>query len=70
MHKYTDKEILDFLQAENNKARFGGKCIMLMSAFRRGWRLHESTSPGAMASIREAIALQMDATRITGQGKG
>ena len=56
MKKYTDKELLDFLQAKNDEATYTGLCMFRISDTGRGWRLHESTWPDAKKSVREAIA--------------
>jgi len=56
MKKYTDKELLDFLQKKNDEATYTGKCLFRMSITGRGWRLHETSQPGAKKSVREAIA--------------
>ena len=62
--KKTDKELLDFLQGENDKARFTGKCIFRISTLGRGWRLHETEVSSRMAkakhSVREAITDAMN----------
>lgn len=56
MKKYTDKELLDFLQKQNDKSRSGGKCLFRISVVGRGWRLHETSREGAIKSVRRAIA--------------
>lgn len=53
--KYTDTELLDFLESLNEVRRYTGKCILRMSSTERGWRLHESSHPEAKATVREAI---------------
>ena len=58
--KHTDKELLDFLQKENEKARYTGKCLFRMSSFGRGWRLYETSQAGAKKSVREAIGDALD----------
>lgn len=70
MAKYTDKERLDCLEAMLDKAVLSGKCMLRKLDRRRGWRLQETTRPGALNSVREAIDAYMDATSTTGQGKG
>ena len=57
--KYTDKQLLDFLQRKNDEAAYTGKCLFRMSDF-RGWRLHETSYPGAKESVREVIADAID----------
>ena len=58
--KYTDKELLDFLEEENSLARYTGVCRFDVSE-KRGWRLYE-TSCKAKASdtVREAIERAID----------
>lgn len=58
--KYTDKEVLDFLQEQLDKAEYTGRCIYRLSIHGRGWRLHETSQPGAVADVRQAIANGMD----------
>jgi len=56
----TDKERLDFLQKLNDRKRYTGKVVLRESTKGRGWRLHETTHPGAVSSIREAIDIEME----------
>jgi len=44
---YTDKQLLDFLEAKNKEAVYTGKCLWRMSSFGRGWRLYETSQAGA-----------------------
>lgn len=58
----TDKQMLDWLEEQNNKARYSGWCICRLSSMGRGWRLHE-TDPehsGAVTSVRQAVANAME----------
>ncbi len=55
MKKYTDKELLDFLQSKNEEKNYTGRCICRMSSTNRGWRLHETSGMGAKESVRVAI---------------
>lgn len=55
MKKYKDKELLDFLQLQNEKARYTGKCIFRLSSTDRGWRLHETKNKKGNENVREAI---------------
>lgn len=57
--EYTDKEMLDFLQALTDKAKYTGKCILRDSTIGRGWRLHETGWEGCTPSVREAISNYM-----------
>ena len=54
----TDTELLDVLQALNDKADYTGKCILRISTTGRGWRLHETSEEDFVApqkSVRQAI---------------
>jgi hypothetical protein len=55
-HQFTDKELLDFLQAQNDKEIYTGKVIFRWSRENHGWRLHETSREGAKKDVREAIA--------------
>lgn len=52
---YTDTELLDFLQALNDRAEYTGKCICRESTTGRGWRLGETSKPTGRVSVRRAI---------------
>lgn len=53
--KYTDKELLDFLQSLNDESNYTGVAILRDSTTGRGWRLHETSHEGSVKSVREAI---------------
>ena len=53
---FTDKELLDFLQAQNDKEIYTGKVIFRWSREKHGWRLQETSRTGAKKDVREAIA--------------
>jgi hypothetical protein len=53
---FTDKELLDFLQAQNDKEIYTGKVIFRWSRQKHGWRLQETSRTGAKQDVREAIA--------------
>lgn len=55
----NDTELLDWLQKQNDKARYTGKCVFRWSSSGRGWRMHETSGQGAVKSVREAIAEAM-----------
>lgn len=38
----TDKEMLDWLEKQNKKTQYTGKCTFRWSSNGRGWRLHET----------------------------
>ena len=58
--KYTDKELLDFLQELNDKQDYTGKCVLRGSITGRGWRLHETSLDNAKKDVREAIIDYME----------
>ena len=49
-----DSKRLDFLQTQNDKARYTGQCVFRLSTMGRGWRLHETSKIG-FNSVRNAI---------------
>jgi len=51
----TDTELLDALQKLNDEKSYTGKCILRMSTCGRGWRLHETSQPGAVTDVRKTI---------------
>ncbi|NIS59933.1 MAG: hypothetical protein GTO13_04255 [Proteobacteria bacterium] len=53
---FTDKELLDFLQTQNDKETYTGKAVFRWSRRGHGWRLCETAREGAERDIREAIA--------------
>lgn len=55
----SDKELLDWLQEQNDKALHGGRCVFRWSLSGRGWRLHETLAEQASSNVREAIARAM-----------
>jgi hypothetical protein len=56
--KYTDTELLNFLQSVTTG--YGGGWILRISNSGRGWRLHETTLDGATKNVRYAIAKEID----------
>ncbi len=58
--KFTDKELLDYLQLLNDKNEYTGKCILRKSNTGRGWRLHESSKEGGSKDVRLAIQMEME----------
>ncbi len=51
----TDTELLDWLEAQNKKAKYSGRCVFRWSGEGRGWRLHETKLEYGSASVRQAI---------------
>jgi len=60
----TDSERLDWLEAQNARSEYGGKCIFRWSNTSRGWRLHETSLVDASDTVRAAIdkAMEKEAT--------
>ena len=54
--KYTDKQLLDFLQEQLDMKRYTGTALFRLSTTERGWRCGETSWKGAVTDIREAIA--------------
>ena len=61
--RFTDKELLDFLQAQNDKEIYTGKVIFRWSRKKHGWRLQETSRTDARKDVREAIADAMRNSR-------
>lgn len=55
MRKYTDTELLNYLQQETEKEDYTGRVICRQSTTGRGWRLHESSWCGSVTTVRQAI---------------
>lgn len=55
----TDYELLNWLQEQNDKKLYTGRCIFRWSITERGWRLHETSMEDGCVSVREAIAKAM-----------
>lgn len=55
MKKFSDTELLNFLEKKNKEATYTGRCIFRMSGTGRGWRLHETDFVGAKKTVRSAI---------------
>jgi len=55
-----DTAMLDWLEEQNAKAKYTGKCIFRWSKCGRGWRLHESSSENGDQSVRAAIQAAME----------
>jgi len=58
--KYTDTQLLDFLQQKNDEATYTGKCLFRISDRGKGWRLYETSRPRAKKSVREVIAIAIN----------
>jgi len=53
MNKPTDTDRIDFLQ--KHLGEYSEKVICRKSTTGRGWRLHETSHPGAVNDVRQAI---------------
>jgi len=60
MGKSKDSERLDFLQRMTNHCVYTGRVIFRWSQHARGWRLHETSRPDAVADVRAAIDRAME----------
>jgi hypothetical protein len=60
--KYTDTEMLDFLQNLTDEKVYTGQVVCRHSNCGRGWRLHETGLEGAVPNVRYAIELFIDET--------
>lgn len=58
---YSDKFLLDWLDAKSGV--YTGKVLFRESETGRGWRLHETSRPGAKTSVREAIIAAIEAEK-------
>jgi len=56
----TDKQMLDWLEEQNNKCTYTGTCIFRWSRTGRGWRLHETSEDDSQYSVRDAICDAME----------
>lgn len=55
-HDPSDTELLDFLERQS---RDGDRWLARWSTTGRGYRLHTSTRPEAVPTVREALCLAM-----------
>lgn len=53
--KFTDKEMIDFLEVQLAKKRYTGNCVFRISNNGRGFRLHETTNFGSFSTVRKAL---------------
>ena len=58
--KYTDTELLDFLQEQTEMSRYTGRVVFRLSQTGRGWRLHESSRKESVPNVRDAIIKAME----------
>ena len=61
-NKYSDKELLDFLQKLNdrNLDSYSKECVLRLSTTGRGWRLHSHSDQNSFNNVRVAISFFMD----------
>lgn len=60
MERYTDTDLLNFLQELTDKKAYTGKVILRNSSNGRGWRLHETSITSAQSDVRKAIITFME----------
>ncbi len=65
MKKYTDTEILDFLQKLTDQKKYTGKIVLRNSTTGRGWRLHETSRSEAVSDVRQAITNYINSSENT-----
>lgn len=54
--RFTDKEMLDWLDKQNAKSKYTGVCQFRWSSTGRGWRLHETSDmKNSFLFVRNAI---------------
>jgi len=60
---FSDKMRLDWLEEQNKKTSYTGKCLFRWSTTGRGWRLHESSGgpnhEPVFNTVRDAIDFHM-----------
>ena len=59
-----DQKRLDWLEEQNKRAEYTGRCICRRSLNGRGWRLHETSRDGAFDSVRYAIDRAMSSEKV------
>jgi hypothetical protein len=59
----TDTQRLNFLQNLLARKKYTGRCVLRESTTGRGWRLHETSDPNALPSVREAIDRFMETAK-------
>ena len=55
MKKYTDTELLDYLQYLTSQKKYTGRVVLRNSMTGRGWRLHETSGNDGIRDVRMAI---------------
>lgn len=55
-----DEAMLDWLERQNAKGNYTGRCVFRWSTTGRGWRLHESSAEHGYSTVREAIRAAME----------
>jgi hypothetical protein len=58
--KYTDTEMLDFLQKLTDNKAYTGQVVCRHSSIGRGWRIHETCREEAVSDVRKAIEMFID----------
>ena len=61
---HTDTDLINWLEKQNDKRAYSGRCIFRWSGTSRGWRLYETEIPGAKDTVRAAIVAAMEKEKI------
>lgn len=61
--EFSDTALLNYLQRRLDRANYTGRCVLRESHRGHGFRLHETSAPNGVPSVREAIAAEMRAER-------
>lgn len=56
----TDTKRIEWLEAQLAKESYTGKVLFRWSRHGHGWRLHETSRPGAFVTVRGAIDAAME----------
>jgi len=63
MRNYTDTELIEFLEEQNKKSKYTGKCVFRWSNTGKGWRLHETSDNLSFPTVRQAILSAIEDSR-------
>lgn len=60
INRPTDEQMIEWLELQNRKCSYTGKCIFRWSITGRGWRLYETdhaplVGGGPFSTVREAL---------------
>jgi len=60
MNYITDSDRIEFLERQNAKAVYTGKCLFRQSSTGRGWRLHESSGGPRSEKVHDTVRQAID----------